>query len=79
MNQSQKIIADIMSDHFKVDRQLIHSDATFADIRFDSLVLVELALVLENELDIRVADGELHDHMTIAEAAELVAAKKAVL
>ncbi|MFI1359889.1 phosphopantetheine-binding protein [Streptomyces sp. NPDC020898] len=79
MNQSQKIIADIMSDHFKVDRQLIHSDATFADIRFDSLVLVELALVLENELDIRVADGELRDHMTIAEAAEVVAAKKAVL
>ncbi|WP_330288763.1 phosphopantetheine-binding protein [Streptomyces canus] len=79
MNQFQKVITDVLSDHFKVDRQLIHSDATFADIRFDSLVLVELALVLENELDIRVADGELRDHMTIAEAAELVAAKKAVL
>jgi acyl carrier protein len=48
-------------------------------LKFDSLVLIELGLVLENELGITIEDGALKDEMTIGQAAELIASRGARL
>jgi acyl carrier protein len=79
MNEIEQQIADVLSDQFKVEPSLIDSDVTFRALRFDSLVLIELGLVLENELGITIEDGALRDEMTIGQAAALVASRGARL
>lgn len=78
MKSIEERIVKILLDDFKVRYQPIGPETTFADLSFDSLVIVELALVLDNEFGIGLEDGELTDSMTITEAAELVAVKAAV-
>ena len=79
MNAIEGRIAEILASHFKIDPGVVDSDVTFAELRFDSLVLVELGLVLDKEFGIAIDDNELAEEMTIADAADLVAAKGAVL
>lgn len=78
MKSIEERITKILLDDFKVRHESIGSDTTFADLRFDSLVIVELALVLDNEFGIVLDGGELTDAMTITDAAELLAVKGAV-
>lgn len=78
MTSIQERITTILLDDFKVRDRSIGPDTTFADLSFDSLVIVELALVLDKEFGIAIEDGELTDDMTITDAAELVAVKVAV-
>lgn len=79
MNAIEERIATVLSTQFKIARDAIESDVTFGALSFDSLVLIELSLMLEDDLGIRIEDGELTDEMTIADAAELVSARGAVL
>jgi acyl carrier protein len=72
-------IATILHEVFKVPRASVGPGTTFTDLSFDSLVIVELSLMLDNEFGIAIEDGELTETMTIAEAAELAAAKGAVV
>jgi acyl carrier protein len=78
MTSIEERITKILLDYFKVRRESIGPDTTFTDLNFDSLVLVELTLVLDNEFGTVIEYGELTDTMTIADAANLVAAKGAV-
>lgn len=78
MNSIEERITKILLDDFKVRPEAIGPDTTFADLSFDSLVIVELALVLDNEFGIALDEGELTETMTITEAAELTVAKGAV-
>ena len=78
MNSIEERIAKILLDDFKVRHESIGPDTTFADLNFDSLVIVELTLVLDNEFGLTIEYGELTDSMTIADAANLVVAKGAV-
>jgi acyl carrier protein len=71
-------IADILHTQFQVPLAALGPDASFDGLGFDSLVIVELGLVLENEFGAPVEDGELTSVMTLTEAAELVAGKVAV-
>jgi acyl carrier protein len=71
-------ITTILVEDFKVRPETVGRGRTFADLGFDSLVIVELALALDNEFGVAIADGELSDAMTVAEAAELLTAKGAV-
>lgn len=68
-------ITKILLDDFKVQQEHIGSDTAFGDLGFDSLVIVELALVLDTEFGVEISDGELTDSMTVADAAELLVAK----
>jgi acyl carrier protein len=68
-------ITKILLDDFKVQQEHIGPDTAFGDLGFDSLVIVELALVLDTEFDVALSDGELTDTMTVADAAELLVAK----
>jgi acyl carrier protein len=70
-------ITDILLHTFKIHRGSIGSGTTFADLGFDSIAIVELALVLDNEFGIALEDGELADTMTTTDAAELILVKGA--
>lgn len=78
MNSIEERITKVLVDNFKVEHGNIGADMIFTELGFDSLVIVELALVLSDEFGIPLEDGELTDGMTIAEAAELLVAKGAV-
>ncbi|MPZ83087.1 MAG: acyl carrier protein [Actinophytocola sp.] len=78
MTAIEECITKILLEDFKVRDGSICRDTTLADLGFDSLVIVELALVLDNEFGIALEDGELADSMTITDAAELLVAKGAV-
>jgi acyl carrier protein len=71
MASLEERITRILLDDFKVRHDTIGVETTLADLSFDSLVIVELALVLENEFGVALDDGELTEAMTISEAAEL--------
>jgi acyl carrier protein len=77
MKTIEERIVRILLDDFKVARETVDPDRTFAECGFDSLVIVELSLVLDSEFGLGLADGELTDEMTITAAAALVAAKGA--
>ncbi|HEX8080541.1 MAG TPA: phosphopantetheine-binding protein [Jatrophihabitans sp.] len=71
----QERITKILLDDFKVQQEHIGQDTAFGDLGFDSLVIVELALVLDTEFGVTLEDGELTDTMTVADAAQLLVAK----
>jgi acyl carrier protein len=78
MELIEQRITQILQEEFKVDPGFTGTGATFADLGFDSLVIVELALALDNEFGIALSDGELTDTMTITDAAQLLTVKGAV-
>ena len=75
----ERCITDVLVTEFKVDPDTITPQATFSSLKFDSLVLIELTLVLEKELEIAVPDGGLTDDMTIGRAAAFLTALGAAL
>jgi acyl carrier protein len=75
MKTIEELITRILLDDFKVRHEFIGAGTTFAELKFDSLVIVELALLLENEFGIILEHGELTDKMTITDAAEMLAVK----
>lgn len=78
MQSIEERITKILLDTFRVPQEAMHPAATFADLSFDSLVLVELVLVLGSEFGVPLADGDLRDTMTVADAAVVLVAKGAV-
>jgi acyl carrier protein len=71
-------ITKILLESFKAEHEAIGSDTTFAELGFDSILITELALVLDNEFGTAFEDGELADTMTISKAAELVTLKAVI-
>lgn len=78
MKSIEDRITKVLVEVFKVPAGTVGPDTTFADMHFDSLVIVELTLVLRNEFDVPLEDGELRDQLTITEAAQVLVAKGAV-
>lgn len=78
MKSIEQRIIRILLDDFKVPFGEVGPDTAFRDLSIDSLVIVELALLLRNEFRVTIRDGELTETMTVAEAAALLASKGAV-
>lgn len=78
MKAIEERIMRILVDDFKVQHEPIGPDTTFADLSFDSLVIVEFALMLDTEFGIRLESDELAETMTIADVAALAVLKGAV-
>lgn len=78
MKSIEERITKVLLDDFKIQHKSIGPDTRFADLGFDSIVIVELAMVLEGEFGIAFGLGELTDTATITEAAGLMMAKGAV-
>jgi acyl carrier protein len=72
-----QLLAELLTSHFQVDPLAIVPGATLEDLDLDSLVLVELAVLLERRLGIKIAEGDLRIGQTLDQAADVLAAKRA--
>lgn len=70
-------LKDILVSKLKVAPEQITSDATREDIELDSLAVVELSLVLEKELGIKVSDDDLLDAPTVGDMVALLEERSA--
>ena len=65
----------ILVDTFGVTADDVTPDATFEALGLDSLDVVELTLVLEEETGVKLEDEELEDVRTVQDAIDKVEAK----
>ncbi|MFI6996539.1 acyl carrier protein [Nocardia sp. NPDC050175] len=70
-------IFTVISRHFAIPRDRIKPELTFADLDLDSVALVELAVVLQEELDLDVTEVDFLMEDSIGRLAELLAADPA--
>ncbi|MYR44439.1 acyl carrier protein [Streptomyces sp. SID5910] len=70
-------IAAVLTGQFKVPAESVQPHTTLREMKFDSLVLIELGLVLDKEFSVAIDDGELSDAFTLEELAAFVAGKQA--
>ncbi|MGX7827579.1 acyl carrier protein [Actinokineospora sp. 24-640] len=62
----------ILVDKLKVSPDQIIAEATKEDVELDSLAVVELSLVLEKELGLKISDDELMELDTVGEIVALM-------
>lgn len=62
-------------ENFGADPDAITEDATLEEIDIDSLDLVELAQILDEEMGIQIEQGDLGEIRTVGDALEGVYAK----
>ncbi|MEH0424322.1 acyl carrier protein [Streptomyces sp. B21-083] len=65
-------LKEILVNKLKVTPEQITLEATREDIELDSLAVVELSLVLENELGVSVSDDELLEAETVGDMVALI-------
>ncbi|GAB1692430.1 acyl carrier protein [Krasilnikovia sp. M28-CT-15] len=74
-NPVMRHIVEILNDKFYVPHADLAPTARFEDLNVDSLVLAELAVILQQRLGVPVDESDLPAEMTIADAAENLSAK----
>jgi acyl carrier protein len=67
----------VLVDEFGVPAEDVAPDATFEALGLDSLDVVELTLVLEEQTGVKLEDEELEDVRTVQDAIDKVSAKAA--
>jgi acyl carrier protein len=77
VNDIETLLVSLFDSHFGIPTEGVDRDTTFDELGIDSLIIVELALLLRKRLGIALADWELTPENTLGEAAELLAAKRA--
>jgi acyl carrier protein len=70
-------LKNILVDKLKISGDQIVAEATKEDIELDSLAVVELSLVLEKELGLKISDDELMELDTVGEIVALMEARAA--
>jgi acyl carrier protein len=65
-------LAAVLIDRFGLSADELHPGVTFAELDLDSLALVELAMVVEKEFGVPIADDELSPDATMTMAVELI-------
>ncbi|MEW9532088.1 acyl carrier protein [Microbispora sp. NPDC049125] len=70
-------LKDILVKKLKVTPGQVTPDASREDIELDSLAVVELSMVLEQELGIVISDNELIDVPTVGDIARLMEERSA--
>lgn len=73
-----RTVENILTDTFRVPEDEVSPDATFESMQLDSLDLVELTMVIEEEVGLRIEDDELEGVETVRDAVELMARKQEV-
>ncbi|MEV5277560.1 acyl carrier protein [Streptomyces sp. NPDC051994] len=68
-------LIQILTDKYGLPGEDLSPETRFDALEFDSLVMVELAVILERRLGIPVTDDELLSVESIGEAAELLSTK----
>jgi acyl carrier protein len=67
----------VLVDEFGVPADDVAPDATFEALGLDSLDVVELTLVLEEQTGVKLEDEELEDVRTVQDAIDKVSQKQA--
>jgi acyl carrier protein len=65
-------LVGLLVNRFEVDRAEIKPDVTFEDLEMDSLFLVELLLVVQQEIGVKISEDTASPRDTIERAAELI-------
>jgi acyl carrier protein len=65
-------LVDLLVERFEVDRDEIKPNVTFEDLEMDSLFLVELLLVIQSELGVKISEDAASPRDTIEQAAKLI-------
>lgn len=65
-------LVDLLVARFEVDRSEIKPGVTFEDLEMDSLFLVELLVVVQHELGVKISEDTASPRDTIERAAELI-------
>ncbi len=68
----QSQLTTILTDQFGVPADEITEDATFEALGLDSLDLVEVTMVIDEELGIRIPDERLGDIETTSDAVDVL-------
>ncbi|GHD53304.1 acyl carrier protein [Streptomyces longwoodensis] len=68
-------VSALISEKFGLDEAELASGATFDELEIDSLILVELSLILRKDLGIVLEEGELKSSFTLDEAVAVIRAK----
>jgi acyl carrier protein len=72
MSDTYEKILVILEDYFQFNKKDITPESTFDDIGFDSLDIVEMAMDVEDEFDIRVTEEQFESCKTIGDVVTLV-------
>ncbi|MER6531836.1 acyl carrier protein [Streptomyces sp. NPDC001508] len=67
----------ILTGKLKVSPDKVTPEATLQDLGLDSLSVVELSIIVENDLGVKISDDELLDAPTIGAMAELIGERSA--
>jgi acyl carrier protein len=78
MDDITTTLTRILTGTFGVPDAEVTPQATFESLGLDSLDVVELTLVVEEELGVKIEDEELEDVRTVGDAADRIAAKLGV-
>jgi acyl carrier protein len=71
-------LVDLLVSRFEVDRAEIKPNVTFEDLELDSLFLVELLLVIQSEIGVKISEDTASPRDTLERAAELIEEQAAV-
>ncbi|WP_159944513.1 MULTISPECIES: acyl carrier protein [unclassified Nocardiopsis] len=63
------LITEILTSKYEVPAEEISNESRFEELHLDSLALMEMALVLERELGVRIAEGVITPEQSLHEAA----------
>ncbi|RKS09673.1 acyl carrier protein [Nocardiopsis sp. Huas11] len=77
MSSTYDQLVTILTERFEVSQDEITPDTTFEDLEMDSLFMVELLLVVQNEMGVKIGEDAATTGDTVARAAELIDAATA--
>jgi acyl carrier protein len=72
-------LKQIVCSKFQVPSDELLPGVTFADLGLDSLDLVELSLIIEQEVGVRISDDELAELGQLDNVADLVTSRSATV
>ncbi|MFI8967019.1 acyl carrier protein [Streptomyces sp. NPDC053493] len=63
----------MLRDHFEVNAEALHPDATFEELELDSLAMAEILAIIEDERGLRIShDLGLTSETTLRQAVQLI-------
>lgn len=66
---------DILVEHFDLPREEIEPSTTYDSLDLDSLILMELSIVIQRDFGIEVSEQELMEARSIGATAALIESK----
>ncbi|MFE6051073.1 acyl carrier protein [Kitasatospora sp. NPDC056446] len=78
MDRISERILELLRDKFSLEGEVTATTA-FSDLELDSLVLLELSVILEREFGARVPEDEMADAGSVAGLAALISARTAAV